>query len=1072
MRHSGYAALRPLCIGFLALVASFGAHAQSYSRTDTVAYADNYTSWVLGQVASSTNVDTGLVESSTDYDPASALPIRTYAFGEPQQTLTYNVDGTVATVKDGNNNVISLAGWKLGIPQSITFPATPEAPSGAVKSAVVDGAGWIDSVTDENGYKTCYTYDAMGRLATITYPSESQPGVCDTSTWARTTITMASGYPTAYGVPAGHWRQTILTGNGRKTLVFDALWRPLVEQTLDLGNVSNTTTEVIDRYDASGHLAFKSYPMNTFGQANYTDTTLKGTNTAYDSLDRATQVIQDSDIGPLVTTTAYLDGFQTRVTNARGYLTTTSYVTYDQPTTEWPASITMPEGVLVDIARDVFAKPLAVTRHNASNSSWLRRYFAYDGYQRLCKRTDVETGTSFMAYDNADNLIWSSASLPWSPGTACSADSAAAYASARRVDRTYDARNRLKTLTFSDGLGSQNWAYTPDGLPSQITTYNAASAGLPVVNSYTYNQRRLLVSESSSQTGWYTWPLSYGYDSNGHLASQTYPAGGLVVSYAPNALGQPTQAGTFATNVSYFPNGAIKQFTYGNGIVHTLTQNLMGQPDRSRDAYGSTAFLDDSYDYDQNGNVAAISDGLPNAPGNRTMAYDQLDRLTSTAAPVMFGATPASYTYDVLDNLRTVVAPGINGGPLRNYTYVYDSGNRLTNVTNTVGGASVIGLSYDIQGNLANKNGVVFDFDDGNRLRNVVNTESYRYDGYGRRVENNHPDGSAILSLYDQGGQLMYSSTWPTSQSTHEYIYLSGSLIAIQDHSWPGNAILATRYQHTDALGSPVAITDANRTVLERRQYDPFGAQLNGPLHDGPGYTGHVSDAATGLSYMQQRYYDPGIGRFLSIDPVSVASNTGDNFNRYWYANNNPYKFKDWDGRCTGSLFANPDGKCLNGQFTTLSLPTRSVGPIDSYSSAPKPMQVHTHMKSRHTDLIEYGRVSKSYPSRNDVSSRARPGAADPYESNDMYPIRGPYENNKKAFGPNDILRTDDVSRGRWLHGGGTGLPDPEAPRQGWMPTLGCTRLQNEDIRDLANQVREFKTQNPEETVPYERTND
>lgn len=48
---------------------------------------------------------------------------------------------------------------------------------------------------------------------------------------------------------------------------------------------------------------------------------------------------------------------------------------------------------------------------------------------------------------------------------------------------------------------------------------------------------------------------------------------------------------------------------------------------------------------------------------------------------------------------------------------------------------------------------------------------------------------------------------------------------------------------------------------------------------------------------MQQRYYDPMIGRFLSTDPVTANSATGANFNRYWYANNNPYKFTDPDGR-------------------------------------------------------------------------------------------------------------------------------------------------------------------------------
>lgn len=112
-------------------------------------------------------------------------------------------------------------------------------------------------------------------------------------------------------------------------------------------------------------------------------------------------------------------------------------------------------------------------------------------------------------------------------------------------------------------------------------------------------------------------------------------------------------------------------------------------------------------------------------------------------------------------------------------------------------------------------------------------------------------------------------------------------------------------YYHTDALGTPVAITDAVGNVIERSEYEPYGRLLNRPLSDGPGYTGHVSDAQTGLSYMQQRYYDPGIGRFLSRDPVTANANTGANFNAYWYANNNPYTFTDPDGRESGAFYTN-----------------------------------------------------------------------------------------------------------------------------------------------------------------------
>ncbi|WP_127169385.1 RHS repeat-associated core domain-containing protein [Xanthomonas sp. BRIP62415] len=106
------------------------------------------------------------------------------------------------------------------------------------------------------------------------------------------------------------------------------------------------------------------------------------------------------------------------------------------------------------------------------------------------------------------------------------------------------------------------------------------------------------------------------------------------------------------------------------------------------------------------------------------------------------------------------------------------------------------------------------------------------------------------------------------------------------------------RYVHTDGLGSTSVLTDTNRNVIERREYEPYGANLGSPT-DVVGYTGHVMDAATGLTYMQQRYYDPQVGLFLSADPIG-AKDAEDTrlFNRYVYAFGNPYKFKDIDGRC------------------------------------------------------------------------------------------------------------------------------------------------------------------------------
>ncbi len=112
-----------------------------------------------------------------------------------------------------------------------------------------------------------------------------------------------------------------------------------------------------------------------------------------------------------------------------------------------------------------------------------------------------------------------------------------------------------------------------------------------------------------------------------------------------------------------------------------------------------------------------------------------------------------------------------------------------------------------------------------------------------------------------------------------------------------GASAQTVRYIHTDGLGSPVLATDKDRNVLERSEYEPYGSLLNRPATDEPGYGGHVMDATTAMSYMQQRYYDPQLGLFLSTDPMVAYSNPVKFFNRYKYAANNPYTFKDPDGR-------------------------------------------------------------------------------------------------------------------------------------------------------------------------------
>ncbi|AVR98215.1 NBR1-Ig-like domain-containing protein [Pseudoduganella armeniaca] len=106
-------------------------------------------------------------------------------------------------------------------------------------------------------------------------------------------------------------------------------------------------------------------------------------------------------------------------------------------------------------------------------------------------------------------------------------------------------------------------------------------------------------------------------------------------------------------------------------------------------------------------------------------------------------------------------------------------------------------------------------------------------------------------------------------------------------------------YFHNDLSGSPIASTDAQGTLLWKQNYLPYGETLNtlpAATTNNIGFAGKPFDQNTGLSYMGARYYDPALGRFAAIDPVGFDPENIHSFNRYAYANNNPYKFVDPDG--------------------------------------------------------------------------------------------------------------------------------------------------------------------------------
>lgn len=105
----------------------------------------------------------------------------------------------------------------------------------------------------------------------------------------------------------------------------------------------------------------------------------------------------------------------------------------------------------------------------------------------------------------------------------------------------------------------------------------------------------------------------------------------------------------------------------------------------------------------------------------------------------------------------------------------------------------------------------------------------------------------------------------------------------------PTAATSSRNDDHADRLGSIRALTDGTGAVVATFRTDEFGIPTSSSGASGSPfrYTGEPTDAS-GLTYLRARYYDPGLGRFMSGDPFAGFAASPLSLNRYSYIGNNP----------------------------------------------------------------------------------------------------------------------------------------------------------------------------------------
>ncbi|AIY67425.1 RHS repeat domain-containing protein [Pseudoalteromonas piratica] len=749
---------------------------------------------------------------------------------------------------------IEFTNYKRGVPQAINVPNRYNADKKLNRQTLVNNNGKVKETNDFNNVSSYYVYDSIGRLKAIDLENDVPSGV----DWLDTLITWndANNTRTLSRCVLDEHRTKCNGSTSFKTIeYFDPLYRLIKKEMSD--ELNDIKRYQHFSYNHNNQLTYKSF---------LTDSAIDnglGTTTKYDALGRVKSVTTS---GRGTIDYDYLQGNKIKVTDAENNVTTTTYQAFGEPSYEVATKIVSPEDITTDINVDVLGLVRSIAQTGLDkdgNSITLTENRYYNNAKQLCLVTRPDVGNTIYGRNALGEMTWSKAGVS---NTACTTTKPTGA-----INYTYDNLGDLYKVDYPDDSGDVTYTRDNNG---NVLTLEAGD----VTHSYTYNNQNLLEDETLIISGQNALFTDYGYNALMQRSWMAYPdVSDILVRYNPNAFGEPTEARVyndneithdFASNAKYYPNGMLKSFTYGNGVTHSLTLDPTSQlPEALIDTHTSGNVVSLTYAFDNNANVTSIIDGVNSDFSLTDLQYDRLDRLTNVYGNSGIGNS--TIKYDGFGNITSYTSKDRS----LEYTYNYTT-NRLTKVTGVAGKYSSFG--YDIKGNITNNGQFGLTFNDANQVKSA-NGFTYKYDGHNRRVYQSDNGGS--YSVYTQDGTLIYREKGETITGNGvSYIYLGKKLIA--------------KYGDVE----PAASIDESR-----QHYRPYGETL-ADAKDDIGYTGHKFDKALGLSYMQARYYDPVIGRFYSNDPVGYLGhaekgNPIHGFNRYAYANNNPYKYVDPDGK-------------------------------------------------------------------------------------------------------------------------------------------------------------------------------
>ena len=702
----------------------------------------------------------------------------------------------------------------------------------------------VTSVTGPNDESSETSYDAYGRPAS----SKSKAGAITTYTY--TYVDVNNPTTTAN-------TQTATLGNRWKKTTSDGFGRPVKVET---GYGTTLVAQVDTEYEACacsaiGKLKRVSLPYLNVAQRKWTTYT-------YDGRGRTLSVV-----GP--------DG-----------ASTTTYAYAGNRTT-----VTDPKLKAKYFYNDASGNLIQVTEPTSGGAMTDHTYYIYDGLNRLRTVSMTRSGTTQTRTFTYTGLKLTSASNPEN-GTVSYEHNLDMRVSARidaknqRTTYSYDDYGRLRQIGYHTWNGSQ-WVentgqrvqhfydtnpvqagWSDHGWGRRTASYFGTDSRFQYL--YKYNEAGRLTGKQLRITGSTTnIEALYQYDNEGRRTQMTHPDG-TVYNYAFDTMGRLStmslSGGAVVAQVNaYGVAGQITSMSY-DGVQETRAYNDSLQMTRltatRTEIPGQTrTLMDMEYRFSATQNNGRIESSKDWVSGEDiAYQYDGLNRLVA--------AGTEAYVYDGFGNMTSKggVAISINAATNRAATG-YDANGAY--IGGYIQGLQAYEYEYDMENRMVRDHNVWW---------------SYEYDPYGKRVLAAVGGGTEHVYFYEgTGGRRLAAFGRRTSDGAIWHLSsdltFAGKLIR-QYHTVVVDRLGSVRWRSVERAGQ------AWQVGGEVLRYRPYGDEVTPTGNYRDKFGTYLRDYS-GFDYADQRFYDSGKGRFLTVDPYRASSRSVNNprnpmsWNRY-----------------------------------------------------------------------------------------------------------------------------------------------------------------------------------------------